>query len=117
MRQRMASSSYFDEQEPNEPFHCTICMTELPRWPADACTLQPCGHHFHLESAAVDGPRSSAELQSWVRRWRNLEGLKEAVGDRGRAEEAVGRGRRTWTPGRGDAVESMPSEGTQRDGL
>ena len=61
----MASSSYFDEEEPSEPFHCTICMTELPRWPADACTLQPCGHHFHLECATRWMDRELPELQSW----------------------------------------------------
>jgi len=56
----MASSSYFTEEEPAEPFHCTICMTELPRWPADACTLQPCGHHFHLECATQWMDRESS---------------------------------------------------------
>ena len=116
----MASSSYFDEQEPSEPFHCTICMTELPHWPADACTLQPCGHHFHLECAT-----------RWMDRESSCPNCKRSVATiaksgrskRRRSEIAVEPKRQSVAeqdmelPDAETQLESMPSEGYQRDGF
>ena len=121
MRRRMASSSYFDEEEPSEPFHCTICMTELPRWPADACTLQPCGHHFHLECATrwMDRESSCPNCKTGVTTIAKVSGRSK----RRRSEIAVEPKRQSVAeqdmelPDAETQLEAPPSEGYQRDGF
>ena len=117
----MASSSYFDEQEPSEPFHCTICMTELPRWPADACILQPCGHHFHLECATrwMDRESSCPNCKSAVATI-----AKSGRSKRRRSEiavepkrQSVARAEDMELPDAETQLEAPPSEGYQRDGF
>ena len=120
LRQRMASSSYFDEEEPSEPFHCTICMTELPRWPADACVLKPCGHHFHLECATrwMDRESSCPNCKSSVETI-----AKSGRSKRRRSEIAVEPKRQSVAeqdmelPDAETQLEAPPSEGYQRDGF
>ena len=117
----MASSSYFDEQEPSEPFHCTICMTELPRWPADACILQPCGHHFHLESARRGGWTGSRRART--ANWEVTTIAKSGRSKRRRSEIAVEPKRQSVAeqdmelPDAETQLEAPPSEGYQRDGF
>ena len=116
----MASSSYFDEQEPSEPFHCTICMTELARWPSDACILQPCGHHFHLECATrwMDRESSCPNCKAGVTTI-----AKSGRSKRRRSEIAVEPKKQSVAeqdmelPDAETQLESMPSEGYQRDGF
>ena len=118
----MASSSYFDEQEPSEPFHCTICMTELPRWPSDACILQPCGHHFHLECATrwMDRESSCPNCKAGVTTIAKVSGRSK----RRRSEIAVEPKRQSVAgaedmelPDAETQLDAPPSEGYQRDGF
>ena len=116
----MASSSYFDEQEPSEPFHCTICMTELPRWPSDACILQPCGHHFHLECAT----RWMARESSCPNCKREVTTIaKSGRSKRRRSEIVVAPKRQSVAeqdlelPDAETQLDAPPSEGYQRDGF
>ena len=50
------ASPFFDV----DPFTCTICLFESDCWPRDACTLRPCGHHFHLGCVSTWCDRESS---------------------------------------------------------